>query len=475
MMSDLKFGTSGLRGLVSELTDEVCRSYTIAFLSYLQKCDKQGLNKALLVGYDLRSSSQSIAQAVMRAAKDFGFVVTNFGSLPTPALALAAKSQECPAIMITGSHIPDDRNGLKFYRSSGEINKEDEKSIIANLKTTIIPKNCHYVPEIDQTALSNYRLRCLSILPPKSLLGMRIGVYQHSSVARDLLVDILRTLAADVISIGRSDRFIAIDTEALGEEDHRIAENACEKYRLDAVVSTDGDADRPLIANSDGAFINGDLIGILTAQFLGAKVVATPVTSTAAVERCGLFAKVYRCQVGSPYVIDAMQHAVADGNDSVVGFEANGGVLLGSNFNLNGHVVQALATRDAILPILCVLGLAKNRNMSLIKLRDTLPPVFTESGRLQKIEVENSHQALEQLQNDKIRERFFAQLGPMKQWDKIDGLRVILKNGDTIHFRASGNAPELRCYSQSSNQERARFLLNWGLSAIKGLMPTPKT
>lgn len=474
-MNDLKFGTSGLRGLVSDLTDEVCRSYTIAFLSYLQKCEKPGLTKTLLVGNDLRSSSPSIAQAVMRAAKDFGFAPTNIGALPTPALALAAKNLQCPAIMVTGSHIPGDRNGLKFYRPSGEINKADEKSIIANLGTTIIPKNCHYIPEIDPTALLNYRHRCLSILPPKSLLGMRVGVYQHSSVARDLLVDILRTLAADVISIGRSDRFIAIDTEALGAEDHRIAKNACEKYRLDAVVSTDGDADRPLIARSDGEFIKGDLIGILTAQFLGAKAVATPVTSTSAVELCGSFSKVYRCQVGSPYVIDAMQHAVADGYDHVIGFEANGGVLLGTNFNLDGHILHALETRDAILPILCVLGSAKHRNMSLLKLRETLPPVFTESDRLQNIPVENCLQALEQLQNDKIRERFFAQLGPMKRWDKIDGLRVILKNDDTIHFRASGNAPELRCYSQSSNPERAKFLLKWGLAAIKGLITSTRS
>lgn len=49
--------------------------------------------------------------------------------LPTPALALQAMQMNQPAIMITGSHITFDRNGIKFYRPDGEISESDEAAI----------------------------------------------------------------------------------------------------------------------------------------------------------------------------------------------------------------------------------------------------------------------------------------------------------------------------------------------------------
>ena len=125
-MSGLKFGTSGLRGLVSELGDAVCAAYATAFLRHMQARHGMPSDGLLLVGQDLRASSPRIAAACMAAAKTLGLSVENCGPLPTPALALRALSLKVPAIMVTGSHIPADRNGLKFYRPDGEIDKADE-------------------------------------------------------------------------------------------------------------------------------------------------------------------------------------------------------------------------------------------------------------------------------------------------------------------------------------------------------------
>jgi phosphomannomutase len=47
----------------------------------------------------------------------------------------------------------------------------------------------------------------------------------------------------------------------------------------------------------------------------------------------------------------------------------------------------------------------------------------------------------------------------------IDGPRFTLKSGDIVHYRASGNAPELRCYVEAKSVERAEMLLRWGLDA----------
>ena len=88
------------------------------------------LRKALLIGHDLRPSSPGIARACHDAARSAGVSSVNAGVLPTPALAFAAETLGLPAIMVTGSHIPFDRNGMKFYRAQGEISKQDEQRIL---------------------------------------------------------------------------------------------------------------------------------------------------------------------------------------------------------------------------------------------------------------------------------------------------------------------------------------------------------
>ncbi len=127
----LKFGTSGLRGLVTEMTDEVCAAHAAAFLRHLRRSG--GRFDAVLVGEDLRPSSPRIAAACRRAIRGEGAAAIACGVVPTPALALEAARRGVPAIMVTGSHIPFDRNGLKFYRPDGEITKTDEAGLIAAL------------------------------------------------------------------------------------------------------------------------------------------------------------------------------------------------------------------------------------------------------------------------------------------------------------------------------------------------------
>ncbi|MGH7004120.1 MAG: phosphomannomutase, partial [Alphaproteobacteria bacterium] len=364
-----------------------------------------------------------------------------------------------------------DRNGLKFYRPDGEIDKADETGILAALDLntgTSIPS--HQDSAIVPDALKDYAARCVSLLQPSALTGKRIGIYQHSSVGRDLMVRVLAALGAETIALARSDVFVPVDTEALRPEDIAFAAEACTKYRLDAFVSTDGDADRPLVADETGAFIRGDSLGLLTARFLHADAIVTPVTSNTAVELSGLFARVYRTKVGSPYVIEGMRLAGLDGYRRILGFEANGGVLLGSPVTLEEGKIKPLPTRDSMLPILAVLGMAARNGVPLSRLLEDLPARFTRSGRLEHIEPGRSGPFLQDLLEDIRRADFFASLGTIAQSDAIDGVRVVLAGGDVMHYRASGNAPELRCYAEAASEQRAEELLQWGLKhASEGL------
>ena len=122
-----KFGTSGMRGLATELTPTLVGDYVQAFLAV---CD---IGSDVHVGRYLRASSPAITHSVIDAVRAAGVDAVDCGVLPTPALALSASDARAAAIMVTGSHIPADRNGLKFYVPGGEITKEDEDAITAAL------------------------------------------------------------------------------------------------------------------------------------------------------------------------------------------------------------------------------------------------------------------------------------------------------------------------------------------------------
>src|SRR6188474_489861 len=113
--SGVKFGTSGARGLVTEMSDRICYAYTRGFLQFLEDAGElRQRNADVLVGGDLRPSTGRLMRAVMRGATDAGYRPVNCGYLPSPALALLSLQRRVPAVMVTGSHIPDDRNGIKF-------------------------------------------------------------------------------------------------------------------------------------------------------------------------------------------------------------------------------------------------------------------------------------------------------------------------------------------------------------------------
>jgi phosphomannomutase len=469
--SSLKFGTSGLRGLVVELDGVPAFAYTRAFAEMLKADGSAAASGGrVLVGRDLRGSSPSIARLCCAALNDAGLTPLDCGALPTPALAYHGMRSSIPAIMVTGSHIPEDRNGLKFYRAEGEIDKMDEASILdwhASLRITSVPESARMdqaqAPEINLIAA--YQERYRDFFGAGALSGLTVGVYQHSSVARDLIVQMLESLGAKAMPLGRATSFIPVDTEALREEDEVLARQWAAEQRLDAIVSTDGDADRPLISDAAGSFLRGDLVGAITAQALGADVIVTPVTSNSALEASGSFGQVIRTRVGSPYVIAGMTEAVRSGARAVVGFEANGGVLLGSDIVREGCRLAALPTRDAMLPILCALGATKAQGKPLAEVGADFAFKAAASNRLKNVPSERSAGFLRRLEQDEaFREDLMGPLGGVAAIDGQDGVRLIAKNGEVVHFRASGNAPELRVYVEAQTHELTEGLLEWGLA-----------
>ncbi len=492
LMSDsgVKFGTSGARGLVVDMSDLVCFAYTLAFVQYTLLAVAQGQKKQsfdrVAVGYDLRNSSPRMASAVRRAIEHAGLQAVDCGAVPSPALAQFGFSEGIPSIMVTGSHLSEDRNGLKFALPDGELLKADENGI--REQSVVIPDElfdpngmllANTQPEKPQKssesgesqAKQRYIERFVCALPPQFLSGFRIGFYEHSAVGRDLLPDLYTALGATVTRLGRSDTFIAVDTEAVREEDLALARHwafadaKTERPPFDAIFSTDGDSDRPLVFDEHGQWIRGDVAGIIAARFLLADCVVTPISSSSALEQSGWFPKTIRTKIGSPYVIEAMQEAVKQGARRVVGYEANGGFLTASpmvlEFDDFDRTLDALPTRDPAIVHIACLCYARMVGVPLSEMVRFLPRRIVMSDRLQNFPTEISQRKIEELQVGGVEtvQLVFAGFGELQTIDTTDGIRMTFGEQEIVHLRASGNAPELRCYTEADTRDRAAQLL----------------
>ncbi len=451
-----KFGTSGLRGLVSDLTPELVARHVVAFL---RACP---VGTGLHVGRDLRASSPRIAADVIATARAAGISVTDCGALPTPALALSAMGAGAGAVMVTGSHIPADRNGLKFYIPTGEITKTEETAILAALDQ---PATQAAAPGTHTSATPGpeYVARYTHAFGPAALSGQRIGVWSQSAVGRDLLIETLMGLGAEVVEIGRREYFLPVDTEAVEASTRAMLAETVACHGLQALVSTDGDGDRPLMVDNVGRIVPGDVLGQITARALDARIVVTPVSSNTGVDALG-FKQVIRTKIGSPFVIAGMEGASPA---RVVGYEANGGFLLGFDAQGPAGLLPRLMTRDSTLPIIMPLMQASTIGLAALVARG--PQRFTAADRLENVPTERAAALVAQLRDDpQARADFLSELGadPQAQIDVTDGLRLALPSRRIVHLRPSGNAPELRFYTEADTTSAAAELLTTGLEAL---------
>jgi phosphomannomutase len=148
---------------------------------------------------------------------------------------------------------------------------------------------------------------------------------------------------------------------------------------------------------------------------------------------------------------------------------------LNSNLERVGRSLRALPTRDAVIVMLGVLLLAKAQGKTVSQLAASLPARFTASDRLKNFATEKSAAILAKFNSgaeadDKIEiEKMFGKIcGAVAGLNRTDGLRIVFANGEIIHLRPSGNAPEFRCYAEAASDERAREITALALAKVLG-------
>jgi phosphomannomutase len=556
----LQFGTSGRRGRLVHLTQLEVYINALAELEYLQSLPlaEGGIRPGdeFYFAYDLRPSSRffsvtegtgELAQAIERAIRDAGMKPVNLGRIPTPALTYHALQRNRGSMMITGSHIPFEYNGYKTNTAKGELRKRDEGPInrlVAQVRERVYSQpagqslfnqqgrfrsgHVDLSPEMPD-GHDSYARRYAEFFRNCSLEGRRLLVYQHSAVGRDLLVEVLRGFGAEVIAAGSSETFVAIDTENMEAEQlsriQVLADEASAAHGpLDAVVSTDGDSDRPMVLgfDIDGGealnqrrrvrFFGGDLVGMVAAEYLGADAVVVPITCNDAVDLGALKSIVEpKTRIGSPFVIAGAEAALARGRKAVCGWEPNGGFIAASDIQRAGQVLRSLPTRDAVLPILSVLFCAASRGLSVSGLFDRLPKRFSRAALLKNfprsvgrmmverfsprgkeiVEIGFQHEGVAffdvlgkgiptseaEISAAKdtasvISRSFNAAhgFGKVTRLNYTDGVRIYFENSDIAHFRPSGNADELRIYGVADTQTRADQIVQAGVAEPDGIL-----
>ena len=387
--SGVGFGTSGIRAKVEELTDFVVWTYTRAFIEFLKQ-KKDLVSGKIAIAGDLRESTKAIMEIVGMAIKDAGLEVINCGQVPTPAVVYYGLVKKIPTIMITGSHISVDRNGIKYHLSSREIIKEEEKAIseikiaidegLFDEKGKFLKDKSQDLPKVIDEAKDLYIKRYVDFFPKLMLSGKKLGLYGHSAVGREITQEVLKLLGAKVIRLGFSDSFVPIDAEVMDDELITKGREWDREHGLDAIISTDGDGDRPLMADENGNWLRSDVLGILTVGYLRADAVVTTVSCNTALEKSQVVDKIVRVKIGSPYVVEGMMKVVNEGYKAVMGYEANGGFLINSSIGSNGRTLAGLQTRDALVVLLSILALSIEKKKRLSELVAELPQRFTASS-----------------------------------------------------------------------------------------------
>ena len=360
------FGTDGVRGVAgTDLTRGLAYRLGRTAVAVL---GRHGATQppTFVVGRDTRESGAWLEDALTEGILDAGGHVLLAGIEPTPAIAFMTVDLEASSgVVISASHNPPADNGIKFFSREGmKLPDHLEDEIEADLTRVDPPVTARgAVAEIPE-GRERY-LHHLEAAAEARLDGMRIVVDCANGAASDVAPEILRRLGAEVIAINAEPdgRNINVGCGALHPD--VVAAEVIERG-ADAGVTHDGDADRALFADAEGAVIDGDQVLAASALAMhergtlkGDVVVGTVMSNLGLVHRmrdAGI--ELVQAQVGDRYVLEEMERR---------------GAMLGGE--QSGHVIfrEDATTGDGLLTAVRFLSLAAANGVSVGELARAMP------------------------------------------------------------------------------------------------------
>ncbi|MDO4288155.1 MAG: phosphomannomutase/phosphoglucomutase [Eubacterium sp.] len=349
--SDIRgIAMEGVKGEHVTLTQDMTMKIAYAFSAWLKA--KLGTDRlAVAVGRDSRLTGQHLAQAACMGLVSDGNQVYDCGIATTPAMFMTTLDPEmnCDgAIMITASHLPFNRNGIKLFTKEGGLNKEDIAEILASAETIATEFKAGGKRE-DYAFIPKYAANIVKMIQDKTqmekpLAGSKIIVDAGNGAGGFFAKLVLEPLGADT----EGSQFLEPDgnfpNHIPNPEDAGAIEaitSAVIKHKADMGIIFDTDVDRAAIIDEQGHAINRNgfiafIASILLAEYPGSTIVTDSVTSTGLTEYIeGLGGKHHRFKRGYKNVINEAIRLNAEGTETHLAMETSGHGAIKENYFLD--------------------------------------------------------------------------------------------------------------------------------------------
>lgn len=342
------FGTDGIRGAtnMAPMTAEMAMRVGMAAGAHFLRGDHK---HRVVIGKDTRLSGYMLENAMVAGFTAVGMDVVLVGPMPTPAVAMLTRSMRADiGVMISASHNPYADNGIKLFGPDGyKLSDADEAAIEALIDGSVplvAPAEIGRAKRIED-ARGRYIHFAKSTFPDDLRLdGLKIVVDCANGAAYQVAPSALWELGAEVVALGVTPNGKNIN-DGVGSTAPGALQETVVASGAHLGIALDGDADRLIVVDEDGAIVDGDQLMATIAlgyarrgRLRGGSLVAT-VMSNLGLERrldsegIGLI----RTKVGDRHVLEAMR---AGGNN--VGGEQSGHIILADYGTTGDGLVAAL-------------------------------------------------------------------------------------------------------------------------------------
>lgn len=347
-MTDRKyFGTDGIRGRVGEAP------ITPEFMLHLgwaagQAFKREGQRNSVLIGKDTRLSGYMFESALEAGLSAAGVDVKLLGPMPTPAIAYLTRTFRASAgIVISASHNPHQDNGIKFFSAAGTklddaLEAEIERWLECPIKV-VESSELGKASRVDD-APGRYVEFCKSTVPNEfTLEGLHIVLDCAHGATYHVAPKVFRELGARVSVIGAEPDGLNINLDVGSTHLGKLSEAVVAKS-ADLGIAFDGDGDRVMMVDRDGAEVDGDeLLYIIASERqnsgkLKGGVVGTLMTNLGvelALRERGI--PFERAKVGDRYVMERLVE-----HDWVLGGEGSGHMVIRDRTTTGDGIVSAL-------------------------------------------------------------------------------------------------------------------------------------
>lgn len=348
--SDVRgIASAGVQGENVNLTPEAAVKIARGFVRWLQKRTGSGKVR-IAVGRDSRISGPAIAEAAMSGAAAEGAEVVDFGMASTPAMFMSTVIGERKAdgsVMITASHLPFNRNGLKFFTPQGGLEKEDIAAILQDAEGL-----SSAVPAVKAPQEDFMEVYC-GYLRSKVIDGVGAADREHPLKGYRIVVDagngaggffaerVLQPLGADTAGsryLNPDGHFPNHIPNPENETAMKSIMEAVRETKADLGIIFDTDVDRAGAVLSNGEELNRNrLIAMISAILLrdhpGTVIVTDSVTSTGLAAFIKAHGGVHeRFKRGYRNVINESIRLNKEGRDSQLAMETSGHGALKENY-----------------------------------------------------------------------------------------------------------------------------------------------